>query len=598
MLIKNLYFLPFILFSYLSFSKTSFYDTCPAIEKNCPSPTEIMKDPKLATSTSFEEGFECHMNRFVAEHVLEPEPPELKIYGTQVDDEFVGPPAPELCGPSSWQDHNSTATATNDLMKDLSSATGQAKKSSTTGKIRRLALPNLKRLKESTPAIDPICFYGGSIRHKKTFNSQKSFYSCPDYNSASPQGGHSKEGACLSESYSEKLAAIFDHITSCLNFCTQDKREFFKIINHESAFAPNAKSPSNARCMGQLTQSTVSELQQNIVLKKRAPNTSFVANYEHFDFKNSSCAHLDQYTIPPNFEENLFPLMDKVRGRDLRRKSARTYSRYAQSGDESFYYECKVLSNPVQCLLYSALNHRKNMNTYMNSFQPEEVDFKRHLMDATDEDIKKFSQFVDDSEIGLSPTELYISESEGSKEKLFRTSGGAYREFLKTKGSDSTKMKKINIFSKGDMENLKTLILRISYNGGNAISRTMAKNVISDIRDYIANPNLVNEKSRDKYISYREKIIKGTTIPLKSIQEDLIRVLSSKISTRRSRREEFRNYHTNVVKHMDYLLNKGNILKGQFSKHKGTSNKRFTRQFAKEIQSKCASINQTADSCR
>ena len=215
MLIKNLYFLPFILFSYLSFSKTSFYDTCPAIEKNCPSPTEIMKDPKLATSTSFEEGFECHMNRFLVDHAPKPITPKQSI-----TPEFVSIPASELCGPV--QDHNSIATATNDLMKDLSSASEKAKKFSTSRKIRRLALPRSQRSKESAPAIDPICFYGGSIRHKKTFNSQKSFYSCSDYNSASPQGGHSKEGACLSESYSEKLAAIFDHITSCLNFCTQD----------------------------------------------------------------------------------------------------------------------------------------------------------------------------------------------------------------------------------------------------------------------------------------------------------------------------------------------------------------------------------------
>ena len=558
-------FISFYLFSV--HSQEGYYDTCSEPAKYCSSPTEIMTNPNLSKDISFEEGLECHMTRFLKDH--NPEPPAAS-------------PLIEVCEPSleeySW------------LQRVTSQIRGFEQE------YAQVTPPSSPIPKKPPIAIDPICFHGSSLRHKKTFNSKTNFYYCPDYNAASPQRGHPQEGACLSKSYSKKLATVFDQITSCLNFCKQDKYEFFKIINHESAFAPNARSPSRARCMGQLTKNTINELQQNLALKILYPNSQYVINYDGFDLKNSACDYLDQYTIPPNFRKNLFPYTKKIKGGQLRGKTLQTYSHFSKEGQSQFYYECKVLSNPVQCLLYAALNHRKNMNTYMNSFQAEEVRFfKDSLKNSTEEDKVQFAQFVDEDEIGLSPTELYVSRSQKSNPKLFRTTGGAYKEFHKMQNEPSLKMEKINIFSEEDMKHLRTLILQISYNGGNAIVRTMAKSLISDLRDYIADPHFSSNK--DKYIGYRENLLKGIPIPLKEIKTELIQELSLKISRRKSRQKELRNYHKEVVEHTDYLLEeKGHSMKQHFSDHIG--NNFLSEQFSKEVRDKCSVINRPASSCK
>ena len=574
-------------------SNLFYNNSCPKIIKKCPSPEEIMSEPSLARTIHFEEGFECHMNRFLSDVN------KKALLKTNI------PPHLESCDKDSFYQQTliDFSNKMNNFISDYTQKSPQV----------LIAQPQ--------PTIDPICFYGGSLRGKGSFNKNKSFYSCADYNSVSPKKGHDKKGACLSQGYSTKLALTFDHITSCLNFCDQDKHEFFKILNHESSFAPNAKSPSNARCMGQLTEDTMKELQTNLALKILHPNSSFSNNYAGFDFqKDGSCDYLDQYTIPPNFRENVIAKLGENPGYNTREKTLKTYKKNARSGKSNFYYECKILSNPVQCLLYSALNHKKNMNSYMNAFDYEEKSSgKQSFKDATIKERKKFlnaanskskntdegfsPSYINSNQIGLAPSELYVSHN-GVSAKMFQTTGGAYTEFVKHKNpsSSSIGIGKVNIFNEKDMDQLRALTIEISYNAGNSIARVIAKDFISDLRNYIANPKSAKGSKRLQYLEYREAILRGETIDFEKIKKEFVNYLAQRVSKNRKRQNEIIGYHKGLKKDMDYILGQGEInaalSKEHFSDYTGITNKDIAEDFLEKKQSKCSIINEPLTSCQ
>ena len=569
---------------------TRYYKDCPPIQKNCPTPTEIVEDPNLANEIQFHEGFECHMNRFLnnkrtddTKEISQTHSSEQYEIGTQY-----------YCDTQQIMDFRSPSE-----------------------RLLSHSIPLVKdQRKNKPPLIDPICFYAGSLRGKDSFAAKKQFYSCNNYNTPNPKRGDSKKGACLSQEYNHKLALMFDHITDCLNFCDQDKYDFFRILNHESAFAPNARSPSGARCMGQLTQDTIEELHKNMALKILYPHSSFSANYEGLDLKrDGSCKHLDGYTIPPHFRKNVLPLLKKYKGTVLREKVKGLYNDSVQAGKKEFYYECKILSNPVQCLLYATLNHRKNMSTYMNILIPDEKskvgssfrestiqdreEFKKIFNTDKNNKDKNFSpSYVDSSDIGLTPFEVYVSRDGKANPKLFETTGGAYYEFSNMKESPDFSMGKVQIFSQKDMEKIRNFVLAVSYNGGNAVVRVFARDFIKNFRSYIASPaTALEESDTEKYQKRREIILKGGNIDFNEIKKEFINYIAKRSSNKSRRRKELKGYYKSLIEDTDYILGKNKThLKAHFSNY--TEKKELSKSFADAVRDKCSDINKPVSQCR
>ena len=529
------------------YAQSSFYkQDCPSNDVACLPPSSLMSNPNNSTP-SFEEGFECHINRFLFEDTRRP----------QTKYNFCGDPY------YMQSIQNLDSYLQEDHLQDM--------------------------------AIDPICFYAGSLRGKNSLSKSSNFYSCEDYSSPNPTRGHSKKGACLSQEYSEKFALLFEQMTNCFSLSQKEKNNFFKILNNESAFMPNARSDSGARCLGQLTQDAFKDISINMTLRINYPDDTNYALYKDYDLANGKCAYLDNYTIPPNIRENVIksvynninPEHDTVKN---------TYTQFLginQEDQQNFWYECKILSNPVQCLLYSTLYYKLSLNQFDHAFIPKERRSRTNSLNtASNEERNKFQEHINEHSIGLSPNEIYVfkDEENSSNPMVFVSTGGAYEKFIQDDFSPTASIKKVSLLSPEDFARMKDLALQLSYNAGQSITRNKVEYLLNVIKDRIANPNNPDYK----YRKYRQMILEGKTLPFEFIEKSFIEAAIQLNDDRGStRKTEIREYASKVKENMDYVLGKDeeSSLKTHFKKYLGTDDENLAHEFMKEVQNKCSSIS-------
>ena len=299
----------------------------------------------------------------------------------------------------------------------------------------------------------------------------------------------------------------------------------------------------------------------------------------------------------------------------VRDKVEALYKDALKNRENEFYYECKILSNPVQCLLYATLNHKKNMSTYMNILVPDEKSKPgSSFRESTTEDRAEFENFfntdknnkdenfspsyVDFSDIGLTPFEIYISRDGKNKPKVFETTGGAYYEFSKMKGSPDFSMGKAQVFSQKDMEKIRNFVLAVSYNGGNAVVRVFARDFIKNFRSYIASPAAARKDGDTEiYQKRREIILKGGKIDFNEIKKEFVDYIAERSSEKSKRRRELKGYYKSLIEDTDYILGDDQThLKAHFSKY--TGEKELSKSFADAVKDKCSHINEPTSGCR
>ena len=517
------------------YAQSSFYkQDCPSNDVACLPPSRLMSNPN--STPSFEEGFECHINRFLFEADRTPQQPYCE---------------------DPWYQPNLTSLS------------------------HHLTPPDA--LQEM--AIDPICFYAGSLRGKNSFSSEEDFSSCEDYSSPNPTRGHSENGACLSQEYSEKFALLFEQMTNCFSLSQKEKNNFFKILNHESAFMPNARSESGARCLGQLTEDTFKDTSIRMTLRINYPDDTNYALYKDYDLLNGKCPYLDNYTIPPKIRENVIdsvynninPEYDRVKY---------TYTQFLginEADQKHFWYECKILSNPVQCLLYSTLYYKLSLNQFDHAFIPKERRSRTNSLNtASNEERNKFQEHINEHSIGLSLNEIYVfkDEEKSSNPMVFISTGGAYEKFIQDDFSPTASIKKVRLLSPEDFDRMKDLTLQLAHNVGQAMTRNEVEYLLNDIKEYIATPD--NE--------YRKMILEGKTLPFELIEQSFI---EAAIQLAPKRREEVGKYASKVKRDMDYVFGKDeeSSLKTHFKKYLESDNENLAHEFMKEVQNKCSSIS-------
>ena len=184
--------------------------------------------------------------------------------------------------------------------------------------LERITNPIEEHLHAHSPSepIDPICFHAGSLRGKTAVPKR---YECFHYAQLMPrehrrhQTPNPTPGPCLSSTYFQKMAQVFDQVASCANLTPTDKQNLFTIINHESAFMPNAKSDTDARCMGQFTGNLANELTARLVAGMQGKDE----DSHGLEKTLQNCPRLASHTLPKNIEENLLPYVLKHTGGDI-----------------------------------------------------------------------------------------------------------------------------------------------------------------------------------------------------------------------------------------------------------------------------------------
>ena len=519
MLHKKFLWMTFLSIFYVSFTYSTydFYQQCPAVSE-CPNESELkseyqnflstynkgtqeFKSKLLDLSQNYPQRLECFMSHFLEEHSLQ------------------CPTTPYL---------NESMTINRSLLTNWIS--------------RRIPEPPLNKFSKLTRSpsspIDPICFHAGSLRgieavdqryeclHYEQINRPRKF-SCAEGNSTCKSNPTS--GPCLSSSYSKKLAQVFEKIGECVGLNSSEQRNLFTIINHESAFMPNARSGGAARCMGQLTKITTKEITARLTAGLNNDHRDSYGLENVFE----RCPELEEHSIPRNIQDNLLPyVLQYNRGEvytntlneintDRNRPNHVTNKQTAPSQHRTVHYPmtCKLVSNPVSCLLYTSLYYKLLSTKFDKRFPPNS-----HLLSNTDRE--KFKNFV----------------------------------------------------------------LKISYNGGGSFPHTFLRDFLKEIdcsSGSCSNTQFAEQLNQGEKLNLTEFSTQYIDYIFTEKSDSWLRGYKS-THDKQKRCNEVREYILKVSKHMDFLRNETEI-QPQWNRQIGKPE--AFDSFFQEVQNKCSSLD-------
>jgi len=242
-------------------------------------------------------------------------------------------------------------------------------------------------------SIEDICFLASSIKGKNIFKARGSEYSCVDNRTSRNQrfyycndwnklnscqtfmpvtdsDGNKRhippQAPCLSENYIQTLSAGFNDMGFCFNLSGKELRDLFAIIHHESSFMSNSRSPTGAKCAGQLTAQALVNLNMDILLEKEPVHSIYMQAIK-------KCPYLQDILIPTDllFNEN------------YQNRSYMSLHRELDNID----FTCPLVSSMSRCFFYSFLFHK-------TSIELIERNISRLSNFLTSEDLDSFKSFI------------------------------------------------------------------------------------------------------------------------------------------------------------------------------------------------------------
>ena len=304
---------------------------------------------------------------------------------------------------------------------------------------------------------------------------------------------------CLNEDYIKMTHRAFHEIADCFDFSHKDRKNFFKLLNHESSFILNQKSNTSARCYGQLTQATLTEINKRIYISSNLDPGFKSRIYNNFA---SKCPNLlSQVQIPKKIKERASP---KTLGRGAVKAFDSDFEGVLTAGKKMI---CQLTQDPYTCFFYSMYNMKKNqiqlentINTYSDN--DREANAWPSLADRSGESPKsqEFKKVYTDFKLPLEKNEMLIIRGPvtingtnkerswlmGNGKEVYDTLFGKGR--VSSYNIEDLEVKKVTVFDFD--EKSKADLLYQAYNGGSSI-------VSSKLSAYI--------------IHQRSKMAEGTT---------------------------------------------------------------------------------------
>jgi len=451
-----------------------------------------------------------------------------------------------------------------------------------------------------TGPIPPICFLASAAKYSANYpptnRTNQRYYHCNSIKDINPSISMTAENPdgdtrhlylrppCISKNYHISLVKTFNKMAYCFGLSERETRNLFAIINHESQFTPNAKSPTRARCAGQLTKPTIITLNAHI-LGERFPS------FHIHQSITKRCPSLLKKTIPSDI---------------LCQNSHPCPHSHLQSGNQSkkelklkeYPITCKLTSDLPQCFLYTFLNFKEAIMNFDQKFKaPNE--FERQ--EIPDEFIEKYG-------VGLNPNEIITAKTDNNSNTgdglLFITARSAYEEAQKHAHSPNNPMynlnvKTVSLISEEDMEHFKFFSIQLAYNGGRTIIDSQVTNFLAFLKERIDQADCTSENN--KYCNYRKQILNGNSLSLDPIKEDFENYLrqakSSNSTSRMYPREETFIYPNKIQKSIDHFQNSNGLIRKHLetlsTRHLSTNS--VSQEKAKQIKH---TVNDIKNQCQ
>lgn len=417
--------------------------------------------------------------------------------------------------------------------------------------------------------IPPICFLSSMTKHSANYpssrRSHRHYYHCNSPDDINPRNRIAVENPstgqthqiyprspCISEDYHLSVVKTFNKMAHCFGLSEKETRNLFAIINHESRFAPNAKSPTGARCAGQLTKPTVITLGMNILQE----------SYPTFHLYNSAinkCPSLIDKTIPSDIGCTRKPCSNS------HLETGRYDSKKAKLN--KYPVTCKLTSDFSQCLFYTVLNFKTALGKFNRNFDYEN--------EFEDQEIPE--NFIEKYGVSINANEVIIAKKENSPNTedhyLFTSARSAYDEVQKYEDQDSNPMynldtKIVSIISIEDIEDFKFFTTQLAYNGGNSIVHSQVKNFLTFLKEQIDQADC--SSPTEKYCNYRKQILNGNSLNLNSIKEDFKAYLRQAKHTKSGNlmypREETFVYPNKIQESIDFFQNADGLSRAYLQK--------------------------------
>lgn len=361
--------------------------------------------------------------------------------------------------------------------------------------------------------IPSECFLAAALRGVNiTPRNRSSYCSDKDFKNRNHTG---RKKHCINEGYIDMISKAFSDMSYCFNLTMEDQISFFHLILHESGFILNARSRTDARCLGQVTKIYVKNINEIIksVGSKRPKKYAYI-------YKNvlDRCPSLEKKTLP-----NLN------------------------------YLSCKTTHDPYTCLFYTLFGFKQNFYEIFS-----------HLNSPLN--YMKNMNFTP-KELGMIPLPLKLNEMLSVKGELrdkkvdwiFWDDSELYHTIRKLKKQNYTEEEILSLeFNKVPLfensEDITTMLNYWAYNGGGLVARSFVPAIVKQLKQDIASKCRKNSKQRR--CIFREKIQKGKSLSTKEMLSYFSRQIKRKYSGTRKRKKQVAEYVRKVANGVDFVFEK------------------------------------------
>jgi len=376
-----------------------------------------------------------------------------------------------------------------------------------------------------TDTIPKECFLAIAVRGNYKFENRYNY--CSSENNKRPLSGN-KQRFCINEDYITAVHKSFKKMSYCFNFDKKTQEDIFHLINRESAGILNVRSKTGARCLGQITEDYVKDI--NAIIKSvnnRKPDGRAFIWTELLE----RCPDLKKHQIN----------VDTI--------------------------SCQSTQNPNACLLYtffgnkiSLYNIQKRLNSKSGFMGTQEFPKPEELIpEASQTQARERYQNMLDL-LPIKRKEMMIirdqlkPDEEGKVRQvnwLMWDDSEIYRKGKKSnmrlyKMIDWTKpvkIEKVNIFE--NERDIMTMFMYWSHNGGWALSRDSFSTRINNLKREVS----TGCRPNNKYLrcQMRRKIENGEKIPTSLVLSFFERDIKKNYLGGEARKAEVGKYVRNVI---------------------------------------------------
>ena len=335
-------------------------------------------------------------------------------------------------------------------------------------------------------AIPRKCFLAMAMRGDSLFSSNQ-YVHCESKNKA-----HFSKNRkyCINEKYIKTIHSAWKDITECFNYDIERQEEIFHLINQESGGILNVKSPTGARCLGQVTIDYVKTINKII-------NSAYKTN----------------------------PLKHSELYREVIQRCPRLKEKILKDIN---FITCKTSMDPYTCLFYTFYGLERNHQRMKETLQSK-LDYMGN---------KEFPQEVTDKyQLPIKLNEMLTitgtTKNGNSISWVVWDDSELYDLWKKIDNSKELTIKKVPLFKK--QEDIEKMFNYWSHNGGQSLVNSSLAERIARIKQNISKS--CKKDSKENRCLAREQIQQGkgvkSSLALEIFSADLLSTYPSKSETRR-----------------------------------------------------------------